>query len=70
MTGIEKVIALVGGQKALADLCGVKEPAVSKWVKRRHAPQSRAIFISNRTGVPVHELVSPALQRLIEKAGK
>lgn len=65
MTGIERAIRAAGTQEALAAICGVTQPAVSKWVKWGHAPQSQVLLISRRTGVPVRELVSPSLRKMM-----
>lgn len=65
MTGIERAIKAAGGQQGLASVCGVTQPAVAKWVRWGHAPQRRVAEISKATGVPVHDLVSPSLRRLI-----
>lgn len=66
MTGIERAIAAAGTQEALASICGVSQPAVSKWVKWGHAPQSQVLTINRATGVPIPELVSPALRRIMQ----
>lgn len=66
MTGIERAVAQLGGQGKLADLCGVKPPAVSKWVKRGWPSASQIERISAWTAIPAVELMSPELRQFVK----
>jgi len=57
MSAVDKAIAIVGTQQALADLVGVSSMAVSKW--RRHrvpAERCRAIERATNGEVTAHDL--------------
>jgi DNA-binding transcriptional regulator YdaS (Cro superfamily) len=43
--GVQKAADLVGGQTALANLCGVKQAHVWKWLRMERIPAERAIQI-------------------------
>jgi DNA-binding transcriptional regulator YdaS (Cro superfamily) len=48
---IQKAIDICGSQKALADACGVKQPAVSNWMRRdKTLLLERAVLIERATG--------------------
>lgn len=61
MTGIERAVAALETQQALADLCGVQQPAVSRWVKRGFVPETHRMAVAEATGVPMEELMPPAV---------
>lgn len=54
-TGIQRAILVVGGQAALAELLGVKQPAISYYLYKR-CPAEKAIQIEKLTGVPREEI--------------
>lgn len=55
--GLDKAIQKAGGQKALAELLGLGQTAVSNWRNRKkRVPAERVIEIEKATGVPRHEL--------------
>jgi DNA-binding transcriptional regulator YdaS (Cro superfamily) len=55
--GLDKAIAKAGGQRALAELLGLGQTAVSNWRNRKkRVPAERVIEIERATGVPRHEL--------------
>jgi len=49
MSGIEKAIAIVGSQKALAEKIGVSQQAVGKWVASGEVPLKRLAAIERAT---------------------
>lgn len=52
------------GVETLAEALDITPQAVSHWVKQGYVPWDRARAISNLTGVPAKELVSPAIREL------
>lgn len=55
--GLEKAIAKLGSQSALARAIGVSQPSVWKWVRDgKPIPAERVPAVSNATGIPLHEL--------------
>ena len=50
---IQRAIRAVGSQAKLARLCGVSQPAVSKWDV---CPVMRALEMERLTGIPREEL--------------
>ncbi|HGJ5880229.1 MULTISPECIES: transcriptional regulator [Arsenophonus] len=46
---IKKAISIVGGQKKLAKICGVSQPAVHKWLKGGKISPERVMTIVNAT---------------------
>lgn len=57
VNGLDKAIQKAGGQKALAELLGLGQTAISNWrIRRKPLPAERAIEIEKVTGVPRHEL--------------
>lgn len=50
MSAIVRVVQIVGSQRRLADLLGVKAPTVSQWIKgRRQVPVLRCLEIERIT---------------------
>lgn len=47
---IQKALNIVGGQKKLADECGVTQPAVHKWLKGGRVSPEKVSSIVNATG--------------------
>ena len=72
-TGIERAVTFAGSQAALADLLqsrfpnkkAISQQAISQFVRQGYTPAARAREIAAITGVPVAELLSPALRDLI-----
>jgi DNA-binding transcriptional regulator YdaS (Cro superfamily) len=64
--GIEQAIAKIGGQVALAQAVGCSQQNVSAWLKRGHAPLSRAVEIEQATGVPRRALIDPRIHGLLD----
>jgi DNA-binding transcriptional regulator YdaS (Cro superfamily) len=58
MSPIEKAIAIVGSQTALAEELGIRPQAVQQWVASGHVPVRRVIAVEKATGGAVtrHEL--------------
>jgi DNA-binding transcriptional regulator YdaS (Cro superfamily) len=55
--GLSKAIQSAGGQKALADLLGVRQSHVSNWLNRnKRVPAERVLDIERVTGVSRTEL--------------
>jgi DNA-binding transcriptional regulator YdaS (Cro superfamily) len=48
-TPIQKAVAVIGSQSALARLCGVKPQAVQKWVATGRPPAERVLQIEQVT---------------------
>jgi len=67
MTGIERAVDAVGGQRKLAALVGVRQPAVSKWVAAGRMPldAQRVAKVSEVTGVPASELIASEVRDLL-----
>lgn len=63
----EKTVTLTR-QAALARHLGVKQQAISAWVRRGWAPMKRVQQISSVTGVPARELMDPRVLRAVEVA--
>ena len=61
MPRIKQAIAMAGGQKKLAEALGVTQQSVSEWARRGYFPLDRARQVKEITGVPVIDLVSPAI---------
>lgn len=47
LTVTRRVVAAIGGQQALASLCGVSQQSVSYWVKRNEIPVNRILHIES-----------------------
>lgn len=57
VAGLELAIARAGGQTALANQVGVKQPHIWNWLHRNgRVPAERVIAVEAATGVPRHEL--------------
>ncbi|HEX5464420.1 MAG TPA: helix-turn-helix domain-containing protein [Burkholderiales bacterium] len=56
MKPIQEAIEIVGSQKALADLLGVSQPAVCKWLHGARVPAEQVLRIEKATGVSRHDL--------------
>jgi DNA-binding transcriptional regulator YdaS (Cro superfamily) len=57
LAALEEAIVRAGSQSALARVCGVGQPAVSKWVKRgRSLPAEHVLIVERATGVSRHLL--------------
>jgi DNA-binding transcriptional regulator YdaS (Cro superfamily) len=55
-TALEKVIEVLGGRRALAQLCGVSYSAVQQW-EANGIPRDHLLKIEIATGISVHELL-------------
>lgn len=64
--GIARAVALAGTQDKLAQLLGVTQQAVAKWVSRGWVPVRRAQEIEAITGVPRASLLNPRLKDLVD----
>lgn len=67
MSGIEQAVAAAGSAKALALLCGVQEPAVSKWRAKGWVPTTHMAAITRATGVPSRDLMDPEVVRIVRE---
>jgi len=66
MNGIDKAIALMGGQTALARYCGVQPQAVQQWKCRGAVPAKRVLQIEAATGGAVSRtMLRPDLYPMI-----
>jgi DNA-binding transcriptional regulator YdaS (Cro superfamily) len=65
-TGIERAVALAGGQSKLAQELGVTQQNVSHWCRLGYAPVSYLVAIENLTGVRRTDLVNPKLAAMFE----
>ena len=64
MSGIEKAVSIIGTQKQLAQLIGVKQQSVGRWVELGYVPYKRVQAVSAATRVPAKELLNPLLRQL------
>lgn len=55
MDAFDVVLDKAGSQAALAELCGVRPQAVSRWVRKRRIPAAHCKLIEARLGVPAAE---------------
>ena len=62
---IQRALSIVGSQKKLADVCGVSQPAVHKWLNGGLVSPEKVNAIVNATGgqIQAHE-VRPDLPEL------
>lgn len=65
MTGVERAIEALGGQQALADACGVTQPAVSRWKAQGWVPAKHWHAIEVATGMRAREIAHPELRQMI-----
>lgn len=50
---LENAVAIAGSQSAFGRICGVGQPAVSKWLQLgRSLPAQHVLIVEQRTGVP------------------
>lgn len=42
---VPDIIEKLGGTKAVAHLCEIKEPSVSEWKQRNHIPKARLMYL-------------------------
>ena len=47
---IQRALEIVGSQKRLADICGVSQPAVHKWLNGGSVSPEKVTAIVNATG--------------------
>lgn len=66
VTGVEKAITSAGSQANLAAALGVKQQAVSAWLKKGFVPPKRAAEIEHQFGVPRATLVSQKLRDAVD----
>lgn len=60
VAAINKAVATIGGQKAAAELLGVSQQAVSRWLTGIDwTPVRRARQLEAQTGVPAASMVNP-----------
>ena len=48
---IQRALEIVGSQKRLADICGVSQPAVHKWLNGGSVSPEKVTAIVNATGI-------------------
>jgi len=53
----DQIIALLGGTKAVAELCGVAPPAVTQW-RTRGIPHGQLLFLAAKLEKQSHGLVT------------
>lgn len=75
MTGMEKAVALVGSQRALAAALGVTQQAVWDWVNRGYAPIDRVHDILDIVDpvcedISVADLVDPRYVKALLHKGR
>lgn len=67
---VAEAIAAAGGtQLRLANVLGVKQQAVSLWLKQRWVPLLRAKEIESLYGIPRERLVNPRVKDLVVSQG-
>lgn len=66
MTGIEKAVALAGGQATLATILGVSQPAVSRWVTQGWVPVRYWAAIGFNFGIMPRDLAHEDLRAYID----
>lgn len=64
--GIDDAIKAVGTQEKMAEMVGVSQQAVSKWVAQGYVPTDRVVEVEQLTGVARARLVKPALVDLLQ----
>ena len=65
MTGIAEAVLMAGSQAKLADVLGVSQQLVSKWMRQGWVPMRRILEIEAQYGVSRHRLVNPRLTDLV-----
>jgi len=65
MTGIAEAVLMAGSQARLAEVLGVSQQRVSKWVRNGWVPMGRILEIESQYGVSRHRLVNPRLTDLV-----
>ena len=65
---IKKAVGILGGQKALADALGVKQPTVSQWVSgKKKVPLTRLRGIEDATcGLVTRKELRPDLAEIFQ----
>lgn len=63
LDALRRAVAVAGGQQQLAEMLGVTQPAVSKWLSKGKMPGTYAIPAERCTGVSRHAL-SPEMYPL------
>lgn len=53
---LARALEVAGSQEALATICGVTQPAVSKWVAKGAIPADYALTVERETGVSRHDI--------------
>lgn len=67
---LQAAIDALGSQGALAELVGVGQPAVSKWVRKGQSlPAEYVLLVERRTGVSRHDLRPDIYPRDLEDRG-
>lgn len=66
LKGIAEAVAVAGNQTKLAEKLGVKQQAVSQWLRRGWVPLRRAQEIEAVTGVPRVRLINPRIADLVD----
>jgi DNA-binding transcriptional regulator YdaS (Cro superfamily) len=59
MKCVAEIVEKVGGQSALAKMCGVRQSHVWNWLNRRGSkgiPPQHVITVERATGIPRHEI--------------
>ena len=64
-SGIDKAVALAGGQRQLGEQLGVTQQVICRWVKRGWVPVERVVEIEAQYGVPRRQLLKPSLVDLV-----
>ena len=61
-------VEAAGSISALSRKLGVSHQVANRWTQRGYVPLKRARQISELYGLPLRELVAPALRELIDEA--
>lgn len=65
MTGIAEAVLMAGSQSRLAEVLGVSQQRVSKWVRNGWVPTGRILEIESQYGISRHRLANPRLAALV-----
>lgn len=65
MTGIAEAVLMAGSQSRLAEVLGVSQQRVSKWVRNGWVPMGRILEIEAQYGISRHRLANPRLAELV-----
>ena len=66
VSGIARAVAEAGSQRRLAQVLGVSQAEIWRWVKRGWAPARHVVAIEATYGVPRRDLLRPEFVDLLD----